>query len=481
MKTFYIFLFLILGVSFGLNAQNQSDMLEEVMSSVVTVTVEKSEYNNQILGFRGGIDEAYSKALDLGTAHSSGSGFIIMKNDVLYVVTNAHVVESASDEPGSIFVYTIDQSKYEMEIVGGDSFYDIAVLKFIKSPGREVSVLNIRTTEARIGEPVFAIGNPLGEYPYTVSQGIISAKNRMRGGATGKFGFYQTTATVIWGNSGGPLVDINGELLGINSQIAFADDGGDGLWQPQINFALESGLSNRLIDDIINNDGRVQRSFIGIELQQTYISKFDYSSYSNVMVLEDSLPVISAVLRGSPAFKSLNDKIGYMIYSVNNIAIRNMEEALGEFEKVSPGSMMKLGLLKDGQTSEVSFKTQELNPEKNEQFAKHIIESDERITLTEEEGTIFVDIEIPIKGESLQKSEEYRYALLSLGLYEEDSYSALWRISSMGDVGAAIRLSGMYGFFDIILIAYGDEDATPEKLRFNLSDDEDETVIKLWY
>jgi hypothetical protein len=157
-----------------------------------------------------------------------------------------------------------------------------------------------------------------------------------------------------------------------------------------------------------------------------------------------------------------------------------MEEALGEFEKSKPGNMLKILLLKDGQKTEVSFNTIELIPEKNEQFAKHIIESDDRITLTEEEGTIFVDLEIPIKGESLQKTEEYRYALLSLGMYEED-YSSLWRISSMGDVGAAIRLSGLYGFFDLILVRFGDKKSDPEKLRFNLSDDENKSVIKLWY
>jgi S1-C subfamily serine protease len=145
---------------------------------------------------------------------------VTLKNGTKYVITNAHVIENALDEEGSIYVYSINRTKYEVKVLGGDSFYDIAVLEFVDTPGPEITTVKFKTEEPRLGEPVYAIGNPLGEYPYSVTDGIISAKNRVRGCYTGKFGFLQTTATVIWGNSSGPLVDAKGDVAGINSQIS---------------------------------------------------------------------------------------------------------------------------------------------------------------------------------------------------------------------------------------------------------------------
>ncbi|MFA5196616.1 MAG: trypsin-like peptidase domain-containing protein, partial [Bacteroidales bacterium] len=172
-----------------------SDILENVLSSVVTVSVERTEDTKQLLGFRGSEAEtAYEKILDLSNSKGSGSGFIIEKNGKKYVITNAHVIENASELAGSIYIYSINRKKYEAKVVGGDSFYDIAVLEFITPPGTEVSTVYFSAKNPRIGEKVFALGNPLGEYPYSVSDGIISAKNRIRSGLTGKFGFLQSTA-----------------------------------------------------------------------------------------------------------------------------------------------------------------------------------------------------------------------------------------------------------------------------------------------
>ena len=149
----------------SLNAigQNTSDMLEKAISGVVTVAVYETEIGKRSMGFRGAASEmAYTKMLDLTGAQGSGSGFLVKKNGKNYVVTNAHVVEEASDKSGSLYVYSINRKKYEAKLIGGDSFYDIAVLELLNNPGNEMQTLNFRTSEARIGENVFAIGNPLG-------------------------------------------------------------------------------------------------------------------------------------------------------------------------------------------------------------------------------------------------------------------------------------------------------------------------------
>ncbi len=488
-------LFLI--VSIHLQSQYLSDMLERVLPSVVTVAVYKSEATKQILGFRGSSDVAYDRILDLSNAQGSGSGFIIEKNGKKYVITNSHVVEQASSESGSIYVFSIDRSKYEVRIVGGDSFYDLAVLEFIDPPNNEIGTLNIRLSEPRLGEAVYALGNPLGEYPYTVSDGIISAKNRVRGGSTGKFGFLQTTATVIWGNSGGPLIDVNGELVGINSQIAFANRNNDMIWQPQINFALEAILSNRLIDEILKNNGRVSRAFLGIELSQSYQQVFNNLSFEPEWSLKDEFPVLTDVLRASPAFSELNDKIGMVLTRINGVDVRDLEEALGEFEKLKPGETVAITMRNKTGEEQFQIRTQELNAQRNEQLARHLIESDSRISLTMRDDIVSLTINDPIlsnpkkregpfvdEGISAHGKKEFalgrEYFVLTVGV-SEDSYRSLWRVNNFSDMGAAFRLTGLYGFYDIFLIPRNKPDARPEKLRVNLSDNENMRKLTLWY
>jgi serine protease DegQ len=339
-------------------SQTVSDMLERSLSSVVTVAVYRIQENKEVLGYRGapkGSDVAYEKTLDLSEALTKGSGFVINRNGKYYVITNAHVVESASEEPGSIYVYTISRGKDEVRIVGGDSFYDVAVLEFVTNPDSDVTYLDFKKEEPRIGETVYAIGNPLGEYPYTVTNGIISAKNRVREGITGKFGFLQTTATIIWGNSGGPLLDMNGKVAGINSQIAFAKaPNGEEIIQSQINFALEAAIAERIINDVLTNNGRVNRAFLGLEISQKFSMSYDWYS-GNSIYQEDSLPVITGVIPGSPAYSLMANKIGAEILKINGVAVRNVEEALGELEKVKPQSPVKLTVLKNGLREEVTI------------------------------------------------------------------------------------------------------------------------------
>jgi S1-C subfamily serine protease len=463
-------------------AQTYSDMLERALSSVVTVAVYKTEVTKKVLGFRGDADVAYDNSLDLSNSKSSGSGFIIERNGKKYVITNAHVVEEASSEMGSIYVFTINRNKYEVRILGGDSFYDIAVLEFVETPGTEISTLKIRTTDVRIGEQVFAIGNPLGEYPYTVSDGIISAKNRFRGGTTGKFGFLQTTATVIWGNSGGPLIDAKGDVVGINSQIAFATRGDMSIWQPQINFALESNLSNRLINDILQNDGRVKRAYLGIEVSQSSGLEYDSKSHAQVWQLRDELPVISKVFTESPSTTILADKLGFAITKVNGHEIRNLEEVLGEFEKLKPGENVKLTLSRGTSVQDVIIKAQELNAQGLDKLARSLIETNPSITLASEDDLVSIRLKeaYTAKNQNMGVSSAALYYVLTCGLHEGD-YSSLWRIEKLSDLGAAFRLTGLYGFYDIFVINSNNTDGQPEKLRINLSGDDYVRKSTLWY
>jgi S1-C subfamily serine protease len=496
-----VFFFTSISILFSQTAQpSLSDVLENVMSSVVTVAVEKTDGTKQLLGFRGQTsDIAYEKALDLSNSKSSGSGFVIQKNNKKYIITNAHVIEQASELQGSVYVYTINRSKYEVKIIGGDSFYDIAVLEIIGTPGPEIKPITFATKDSRVGEKVFAVGNPLGEYPYTVSDGIISAKNRVRNGITGKFGFLQSTATVIWGNSGGPLVNEKGQVVGINSQIAFANSGNQQIWQPQINFALEGILSNRLIDNIINNNGRVKRCYLGIQLSQAY----EYSAALKLMggdgwMLIDSLPVITGSISGSPAEKSLKDKIGYKIIKIGNTDIRNLQEALGEFELLVPGAIAKLTIKRGNSIEVINITTEELTPTKNQAIAYSGFETDNSIKLTSVDGYTYISFN---QGENIVQKEGKRSGGLNQGGklrgeditsgkwrivaagYDSDNYKSMWKIKELSDLGAALRLTSSIGVIDLYLTKAGsnsDDDVQVKRIGF-AGDDLNKSKAVLWY
>lgn len=502
MKRISVLLSLVI-MALGLQAQDTPTMLENVIASVVTVAVYQTEDNMQAMGFRGVADKAYERILDLSDTKSTGSGFVIERNGKKYIITNAHVVENASPTADALYVYSVDQTKYAVKLVGGDSFYDLAVLEFLTPPGSEITTVDFRSEEARIGEQVYALGNPLGEYPYTVTDGIVSAKNRVRGGITGKFGFLQTTATVIWGNSGGPLVDTKGKVLGVNSQIAFAKRGGNQIWQPQINFALEASICIRIVDDILKNGGLVRRAWIGLEIAQQY----DYDSYMAMYgipwVKRDSLPVLRHIIPGSPAAMVLKDHIGACILSVNGIVVRNVEEVLGEFEKVKPNAKVELQIMHKGKKETVKFQSGELSVKNLEDIAKFVVEEHSEGTLTTDgEAVIYrykkaekEQQEIPEKPKTELEQREWNLRYLGAvkereqgtapeekiiaGGIETSSASSIWRVNKLSDLGAIFRLSGMAGVFNLYVAdEFGGD---PEAIQINPSGSDQVYQVTLWY
>ena len=498
--SFLLILFLAISLS---SAQTVSDMLENALSSVVTVAVYKTGLANKTLGVRGDVvsDVAYEKALRLSGALGSGSRFVIIKNGKKYVVTNAHVIQDASDEKGSIYIFSIDGTKYEVRIVGGDSFYDIALLEFVGTPGKEITSVDFKKSEPRIGEPVYAVGNPLGEYPYSVSNGIISAKNRVRNGITGKFGFLQTTATIIWGNSGGPLLDEYGKVAGVNTKIAYATSPeGEAVIQSQINFAVEAKIAERIINDILAYDGRVRRAYLGIEVSQTY--DYEYVGSNNyAYILKDTLAVITAIIPASLAEQYLSKYIGYVITHVNQVEVRNVEEVLGEFEKIIPAETVELRLANSYQVETVQMKTSELKEKELEAIANYVIEQVSNIQLLQKEPQLAVSLmadnyhryeadrfsERPLNKKSgsgsnrqatQQKGE--KYFILAAGIVG-DGYQSMWKVEDLTYFGAALKLCGMAGVIDMYLLKPYDDLDNIEVLRYYLSGDEDVMKSTLWY
>lgn len=218
---------------------NLADIVDQVMPAVVSVNkhVTVTRFGEQRL------EEV-----------ESGSGVIIDSNG--YIVTNHHVIEGAD----KVTVLIPNKGRYEAEIVGEDILTDLALLKIDETGLIEMPLGN--SAEARVGETVMAIGNPLGYFQQTVTAGIISALDRqVRFPGSGyAYTFIQTDALVNPGNSGGPLVSLNGEIIGINTaKISLMGVEGIGL-------AIPSNTVKRVVDDLVEH-GRVIRPHIGVVLE----------------------------------------------------------------------------------------------------------------------------------------------------------------------------------------------------------------------
>lgn len=445
-------------------AQSASDMLENILPSVVTVAVYKRDADSarKLMGFntRGpDPDQAYQKILQMYDNLGSGSGFIIERNKKKYVITNAHVVEYAAALTGSIYIYSITQQKYEMQIMGGDSFYDVAVLEFLDAPGPELKTIEFEERSARIGEVVYAIGNPLGEYPYSVTQGIISAKNRVREfNITGKFGFLQSSATAIWGNSGGPLIDTSGKVVGINSQIGFAKNSEQqSIWQPQINFALENIIAKRLIAEIIDY-GYVKRGYLGIELGQKYFLSESRKSSDETVILYNVIPE-------SPAASILKNKTGSGLIKINGVNIRNLQEALGELEKIKPGREVSLTFLQKEKEETLILKAEELGKSQLLEQLNQFIQTKANITTGAE--ALMVSLTAKTSGSNVSNMVgEKKQKLVAAGIYStrEPKNSYLWTVKSSADLAAVLRITGQFGYVDLLLFDSITKKVSPQKL-----------------
>ncbi len=477
-------LVITMSLSIPSKAQPVSDMLERVIGGVVTVAVFKSEAVNRPLGYRGGkslSEVAYEKSLDLEGSEGSGSGFLIEYKGKKYIITNAHVIEDVSEDDSSVFVFSINRSKYEVRVVGGDNFYDIAVLEFVTEPGSELSSLEFKKTEPRLGEPVYAIGNPLGEYPYSVSDGIIGGKNRVtKGSFKGKFGFLQTTATIIWGNSGGPLVDAEGKVAGINSQLAMAPSGEI---QPQINFALEASLSERLVKEIIDNKGRVIRAYLGLEVStmSTIAGGYTYPTDGRIS--------ISGVIPGSPAYPLLYAKVGAFVLAIDNEKILSLEHMMGLLEDVKPGANVSLLIEKDGKTETIKLKASELKTKQLEDIAIYVLKQstpirydpfNPRVEFTYDPQAVFEigDQKKPIRNS--QSEGKRTFQVLAAGMVGQDN-SDMYKVLVLRDLGAAIRLSALGGVLDFRVVRKDGDQSDVRTYRYYLSGDDTKCKSTLYY
>jgi serine protease Do len=260
------------------------------------------------------------------TSHSLGSGFIISPDG--YIVTNNHVVEGADVITVHLGGKNKEDNKYTAELVGADPETDLALLKISENNLPFLSFGNSEVLE--VGEWVLAIGSPLG-LDHTVTAGIVSAKGRnIQSGSYDDF--LQTDASINRGNSGGPLLNMNGEVVGINTAIAQRAQG--------IGFAIPSGMAERIISDLKEHK-KVSRGWLGVTIQNV-----DDAMAKALGMKDNKGALVNTVHDGQPA-AGAGIREGDVILAVNKEKIENTEQLLRAVALLAPGSIAQITVWRD--------------------------------------------------------------------------------------------------------------------------------------
>ena len=268
-----------------------------------------------------------------------GSGVIVSPDG--YIVTNNHVVEDADEVKVSLF----DERAYTAKVIGTDPKTDVAVL--------HIDASNLPAlpwgdaTQLQVGEMVLAVGNPFG-LNQTVTMGIISAVGRANVGIVDYEDFIQTDAAINPGNSGGALVNLKGELIGINTAI-FSQSGG----YMGIGFAIPSNMAKSVMTSLIQH-GKVVRGWLGVSIQELtpdLAQQFGTTQTNGALVGD--------VMEESPAAKAKLER-GDIIISYNSTTVRDSGHLRALVAETAPGTTVTLSLERNGKTHTVSVTIGEL-------------------------------------------------------------------------------------------------------------------------
>ena len=362
---------LVIGTCFGVPSIKSKLIgnTKETSGSITTSTqnsaslVNISDYSNTAISVAEkslpsvvGITVTYQVSSIFGgksTGEATGSGIIVSEDG--YIVTNNHVISSESSSFYAITEATgikvnlyNDKENYEATVVGTDAYTDLAVLKIEKSGLTPATLAN--STDVKVGEFVMAVGNPLG-MDYSVTSGIVSAVNREIVSEGTTFTAIQTDAAINSGNSGGALVNSNGEVIGINT-MKFAGDGVEG-----IGFAIPISSATSVIEQLIEFQ-TVKRPYIGIvgsSVDPTIVEKYGIPEGIYVDEVDENSPAKTAGLQKADIITKIEGKEVKSVNELNQIKYT-----------YSIGDTVTLTIYRNGDTLEIDLVLAELPAETEE-------------------------------------------------------------------------------------------------------------------
>jgi serine protease Do len=270
--------------------------------------------------------------------YSLGSGVIV--NSDGYILTNNHVVAGASD----VEVQMQNRKQYKAKVIGTDPRTDVAVLK-IDATGLPTLTLG-DASKLKVGDMVFAIGDPFG-IGETATMGIVSATGRALGGAIEHYeDFIQTDAAINPGNSGGALIDVRGDLIGINTAI-LSGGGGEQGGNEGIGFAIPINLAHHIMDQIVEH-GKVIRGYLGVTIQAVSpdMAKAFGLSQGGGALIGDVKP-------GGPAAKGGLQR-GDIVLQLNGTPVTGPDDLSLRISELAPGAVAHMQVYRDGKTQDVN-------------------------------------------------------------------------------------------------------------------------------
>jgi len=262
-----------------------------------------------------------------GSSQAQGSGFVV--DDAGHVVTNAHVVEGADTAK----VRFADGKTYEATVVGVDASTDLAVLD-VDAPSSALHPLEFAdSTQVAVGDVVVAIGSPFG-LENSVTTGIVSALGRSMSAPNGYTinGSIQTDAAINHGNSGGPLLDLSGKVIGVNAQIESESGGNDG-----VGFAIPSNTVKSIVAQIVE-DGSVQHAYLGVSVGQS-----TGTAGATLEEVRTDTPAAAAGL-----------EVGDVVTAVDGQAISSPAELQTAIDSHKPGDRVIVDYLRSGEKHSVT-------------------------------------------------------------------------------------------------------------------------------
>ncbi|EOY5378474.1 serine endoprotease DegQ [Cronobacter dublinensis] len=310
-------------------------MLEKVLPAVVSVQVQGTAVQEQRVPEE--LKKYFGESMPEQQAQpfeGLGSGVIIDAAKG-YVLTNNHVINHAE----KISVQLNDGREFEAKLIGGDDQSDIALIQ-LQNASNLTQIQVADSDKLRVGDFVVAVGNPFG-LGQTATSGIVSALGRSGLNLEGFENFIQTDASINRGNSGGALLNLNGELIGINTAILAPGGGSVG-----IGFAIPANMAQTLANQLMQS-GEVKRGLLGIkgtEMSADIAKAFNLNTQRGAFVSE--------VLPNSGSAKA-GIKAGDVIVSLNGRPLNSFAELRSRIATTEPGTKVKLGLLRDGKAQEV--------------------------------------------------------------------------------------------------------------------------------
>ncbi len=319
-----------------------TEVAENVSPSVVTVSMQTSP--QKILQFN--LFGGFTSRIEGGSPQDIGSGFIVSQNGL--IVTNKHVVSEAN---AKYKVITSDDKEYEVKTISRDPANDIAILKIDASSLKAVDLGD--SGNLKVGQFVIAIGTALGEFRHTVTTGVISglgrgitAESPFEGYAEKLDDIIQTDAAINPGNSGGPLLNSQGQVIGINVAVA---EGAN-----NVAFALPVNVLKNALKEFNDNGGFSKRAYIGIE----------YQIIAQANAILNSVPqgaYVVGVIEGSPA-EIAGIKEGDIVTKIDNEKIEEKGKSLsGIITDKKPGDIVTVELWRNGETQKIQVALSEFN------------------------------------------------------------------------------------------------------------------------